>query len=73
MTTTYGFSYRITKFDGTKREAGGVGYEDRTEMLKDWTDALEREGYSPPRWWQFWRWSDYPRDWPRVRFGGSVY
>lgn len=72
MDEMYGFSYRITKLDGSVIETGGTGYANRVQMLADWTQALIRDGYAPPQWWQFWRWKDYPRSWPRERFGGWI-
>lgn len=55
--TTYGYSIEWTTRSG--RQSVGVdgcstaikAYEKTVQFAKDC-------GWTPPRWWQFWRWSD---------------
>lgn len=54
MRITYIFKW--THFDGT-RETWRLSNYTRQEAFESAYGA----GWKPPRWWQWWRWSDSPR------------
>jgi hypothetical protein len=40
---------------------GERGFRSRAEMEKARAETIKRIGWTPPKWWQWWRWNDSPR------------
>lgn len=53
-------SYTESSLDGAKRAITFGPFKTAEEADATWNDAL-RSGWTPPKWWQFWRWDDHPR------------
>lgn len=64
MGATFGYHYRFTDRDGTVTAGDGEGFPSHTEAMASMERCLRGFGWTPPKWWQWWRWSDYPREWP---------
>lgn len=55
---TYGQTIKWTQWDGTKHAftvSECESWEEARAIVVEW--ATER-GWTPPKWWQFWRWGD---------------
>lgn len=61
---THGFEYRITLPDGRVETCADGGFTTREDAIFEFRFQLRMWGWTPPRWWQWWRWKDYPRRWP---------
>ena len=60
---TIGFarSFRWTSFDGSVSEFQSPTYRTHAECEAQAYACARRVGWTPPRWWQWWRWKDNPR------------
>lgn len=58
MSTTYGYSIQWTTFCGGKTSAGVSEMPSPEVAYHEALAFAIRCGWTPPRWWQFWRWSD---------------
>lgn len=56
--TTYGYAVHWTNFGGTKGVAEVSDMPTPQEAYRETLAFAIRCGWTPPRWWQFWRWSD---------------
>ncbi len=57
----YGYSIHWTQFDGTKQRVSAEWFDTLEEMERERAEAfktLKKVGWTPPRWWQWWRWND---------------
>lgn len=59
--TTYSFQYRITRLNGESEQGAEYGFWKYEDMIANRADVLKRAAWTPCRWWQFWRWEDFPR------------
>ena len=51
---------------------GGV-FSSHDQMLKSFRKALDDIGYYPPKWWEFWRWSEVlPAPYQKSKKGGTL-
>ncbi len=57
---TYGQEIHWTEFNGTKNSFGIHNAETRDAALKAIAETAPKMGWTPRRWWQWWRWSDTP-------------
>lgn len=55
---THDFAVRWTKFDGTTETAAVSGCESEAEARREAFRIARKNGWTPPRWWQWWRWGD---------------
>jgi hypothetical protein len=55
--TTYGYSIEWTTWNGRQRVTV-TECSTPQEAYRETLDLAIRSGWTPPRWWQFWRWSD---------------
>lgn len=47
--------------DGSTCSVAEIGfYDDRAEIERRVLERSKQEGWTPKRWWQFWRWDDTP-------------
>lgn len=53
----YSYGITWTKRDGTVCTTSGTGYYER-EVRKQVLRSVIRQGWTYPRWWQWWRWDD---------------
>lgn len=60
----HGYSYRITDTNGSVTSCDCRWFATRVEATEAFRRDLERRKWEPPRWWQWWRWGDFPRKWP---------
>lgn len=61
MRVTYHF--QMTHFDGS-RDSNSCGPVEFEQTHAAWFSALRTallSGWTPPKWWQWWRWDDQPR------------
>lgn len=56
--TTYGQTIRWTNFDGSVEEITVSKCASAEEAYDMAIINAQVNGWTPPRWWQFWRWSD---------------
>lgn len=56
--TRWGFKVSWSGGDGSRTTIAGEGYTSREEMERARDAALAELEWTPPRWWQFWRWND---------------
>lgn len=55
----YGQTVTWTPYYGGQRTLTVEGCPDRDTLLNHVADLLiQDETFTPPRWWQFWRWND---------------
>ncbi len=59
---TYGQKITWTSFWGEKTSVEVDECVTREEAREDALRFAIKAGWTPPRWWEFWRWSDQPRD-----------
>jgi hypothetical protein len=55
---TYGQSIEWTSFDGSKTKITIDGCETADRARNEAVRFAKEQGWTPPRWWQFWRWND---------------
>lgn len=60
----YGRSFKWTRLGGTVSTWGGSGYHTQEQCDRETFAHAISIGWTPPKWWQFWRWDDYPRSIP---------
>lgn len=53
----YGITITWTKLDG-KRKFSSFNFHDWDEAWREALDLARADGWYPPKWWEFWRWSD---------------
>jgi hypothetical protein len=56
------YSFRWSSRSGDTKIVGDAVPEDR--LHEGWFQVLRLallSGWTPPRWWQWWRWNDHPR------------
>jgi hypothetical protein len=44
--------------DGTQTAISCQGHSSREAALKDALEGAISSGWTPPRWWQWWRWGE---------------
>lgn len=49
-----------TTFDGRKESVSVSGCETCADAIAKAFDMATRSGWTPKRWWQWWRWNDTP-------------
>lgn len=54
----YGQIIRWTDFDGSKTTVSVNGFETLEEARAAAVRSAKDSGWTPPRWWQWWRWED---------------
>lgn len=52
-----GHGYTVV-YDGGNARVHACGFDTREEMERERADCLKQVGWTPPRWWQWWRWND---------------
>lgn len=57
----YGKTIEWTDFDGSKSRVSTHGHASAAEAIDSALRMAEQSGWTPPRWWQLWRWSDTRR------------
>jgi hypothetical protein len=55
---SYGQTIRWTDFDGTISRITNSGYDSADEARHEAIERARELGWTPPKWWQFWRWDD---------------
>lgn len=55
---TYGQSIVWTSFGGDRSCINVDGCLTPEEARRDAINSAKRLGWTPPRWWQWWRWDD---------------
>lgn len=58
MAAKYGQTIRWTRFDGTVTTFGVTDCDSFEEARRKAVEWAESAGWTPPKWWQFWRWHD---------------
>lgn len=69
MSARYGQIINWRERGGTRR---GVSYQDfdtPEEAFREAMEAAVAYGWTPPRWWQWWRWGDL--DYTKSRFANG--
>jgi len=54
----YSQEITYTDFWGCKTTCGVIGYENIEEAKKDAVYLAEKDGWTNPKWWQWWRRND---------------
>src|SRR5688500_1268034 len=54
----YGFTIKWTDFDGSRHEVASTGFHSGLDARRSVIGAARQAGWTPPRWWQWWRWND---------------
>ncbi len=57
----YGWHIKWTKLDGSIERfsvEGAPSLEEAQRQVEEWAT---RNGWTPPKWWQWWRWRDTKR------------
>lgn len=57
----HGQAINWTTKEGAKLRVVVSHHESRQAAVREAFDAAERMGWTPPRWWEWWRWRDVPR------------
>lgn len=55
---SHGISITQTSLDGTVQTWSVDGQPTREEAQRICIEAAIEGGWTPPRWWQWWRWGD---------------
>lgn len=55
---TFGRQIVWTEFGGDKVSVAVSGCADHQEAFEEALRLATMDGWTPPRWWQFWRWGD---------------
>jgi hypothetical protein len=64
--TKYGQGLAWTDITGRHHEITVSGCDTWEEAAREVIRLAEKDGWTPPRWWQFWRWNDTrPDKWGR--------
>jgi hypothetical protein len=58
MTIKYGQEITWTSITGDKARVSVDGGDLPEEAVAEAIKLAKRYGWTPPKWWQFWRWSD---------------
>lgn len=58
MAVSYGQSIHWTDFDGTVREVAVDHHSSPNEARRAVIALAAKQGWTAPKWWQFWRWND---------------
>jgi hypothetical protein len=58
MAKSYGQDITYTDFWGSKTTCGVSGLDTPDEALNEALKLAKLDGWSPPRWWQWWRRND---------------
>lgn len=56
--TSFGQSVKWTDFSGTVTETSIDGCATEVQAKKEALEQAKRFGWTPPIWWQWWRWND---------------
>ncbi len=59
-TSTYRCTIRWTTFWGARTQVSGGDFPSRAEGIRETLAMASASGWTPPRWWQWWRWEDTP-------------
>jgi hypothetical protein len=59
--TSHGFTIQQTRIDGTSAAWSVSGCGSPEEARQKAVEWAQRDGWHPPKWWQWWRWNDQPR------------
>lgn len=54
----YGFVITWTDYGGNETTAEVGGRETLEDAINDCRESAEHFGWTPPKWWQWWRWGD---------------
>lgn len=54
----HGYTVIWTEFSGNRTQIHSCGFPTREDMERNREADLKRFDWTPPRWWQFWRWHD---------------
>ncbi|MDE2096884.1 MAG: hypothetical protein KGL39_06515 [Patescibacteria group bacterium] len=55
---TYGQTIMWTDFRGDVTTITYSGFPTIEEARKCVIESAARQGWTPPKWWQYWRWND---------------
>lgn len=62
MSVWHDFEFRWTHRDGSVNTYACMGYGTPEEARRDAERRAIMHGWTPPKWWQWWRRKDYPRE-----------
>ena len=54
----YGFHISYTNFNGCKGSFSVTECDSMIEAVNKTIDFAKQCGWTPPKWWQWWRWGD---------------
>ena len=55
---SYGYDITYTDFWGCSTTCGVSGCPTLEMAKKEALELAESDGWTPPKWWQWWRWND---------------
>lgn len=55
---SFGYQVVWNRNPGERAVYEESGFETRDEMYAARDELLREIGWTPPRWWQYWRWDD---------------
>jgi hypothetical protein len=65
MTITHGQEIRWTARDGTITVIGDQGCATVEDAQRGALERAKSLGWTPPKWWQWWRWDDPKYEWAK--------
>ena len=54
----YEYSITYTELFRGKTSCGCMGESSQEEAIKETVELAKLDGWTQPKWWQFWRWRD---------------
>lgn len=55
-----------TDLEGSTMSVSEIGFlDDQDEIIQRVTERAKAEGWTPIKWWKFWRWNDTPNPPPQ--------
>lgn len=69
--TKYGQSIYWTDRDGTVTRTTTKGHSTPEDALRDALKQARAFGWTPPKWWQYWRWNDWREPKAKLKRAGK--
>lgn len=57
----YSYTIKWTLWSGESQTVSERWFDTLEEMEAARRETAKRIGWTPPKWWQYWRWLDSPR------------